>query len=185
MSLSTHSPLLHILLLSWSRAHADFIVGALWADLVPTVIALAIYFCIADFVLIAQCLYYNHINAKAKRHLSVSSVITEEEPLLTRRRSSDAIGLPGSHRRRSSARSAGRDSLTKILEEDDSPDARPWFKNTLSVLAVVAVGTAGWAIAWQSGVWVPSPENGDAVEPNSTAVGAKVVGYISAVCYLG
>lgn len=163
--------------------------GAIWADLVPTVIALAIYFCFADFVLISQCLYYNHINAQAQRHASVASAQSgqsEEEPLLTRRRSSDATGLPGSHRRRSSARSGThrRDSLSKILEEDDSPDANPWLKNTVSILAVIVVGAAGWAIAWQSGVWMPTPEDGGAGK-DSVALGAKILGYISAVSYLG
>lgn len=159
--------------------------GALWADLVPTVIALAIYFCIADVVLIAQCLYYNHVNAKTARQQSIVSAATEDEPLLSHRRSSDALGLPGSHRRRSSALSAGRNSLTKILEEDDSVDGKPWLKNTLSILGVIVVGTAGWAIAWQSGVWIPQPEDSDLVDPQAVAVGAKILGYISAVCYLG
>ena len=168
-----------------SRAHINKLPGAVWADLVPTVIALAIYFCIADFVLISQCLYYNHINARTRRQLSVVSSASEEEPLLTRRRSSDTIGLPGSHRRRSSARSGRRDSLSKILEEDDSPNANQWLRNTLSILAVIAVGTTGWAIAWQSGVWIPTIDDGDVPETIQAAVGAKILGYASAVCYLG
>ena len=174
----------------WSRAHADHprYIGAIWADLVPTVIALAIYFCFADFVLISQCLYYNHINAQKARQQSVASAqSTEAEPLLTRRRSSDAIGLPGSHRRRSSAPSQRRDSLSKILEEDDGPDANPWLRNALSILGVIIVGTAGWAIAWQFGVWIPTPEEGvgDPTSAAEAAIGAKVLGYVSAVCYLG
>jgi solute carrier family 66 (lysosomal lysine-arginine transporter), member 1 len=75
--------------------------------------------------------------------------------------------------------------LSKILEEDDSPNANPWLRNALSILAVIAVGTAGWAIAWQSGVWVPTPEDGDVPETIQAAVGAKILGYASAVCYLG
>lgn len=70
------------------------------------------------------------------------------------------------------------------MEEDDSPDANPWLRNTFSILAVVAVGAAGWAIAWQSGVWKPTPENGNESEEN-VALGAKILGYASAVCYLG
>jgi len=166
--------------------------GAIWAGLVPTVIALAVYFCIADFVLISQCVYYNHINAlQSQRHRSVGSAQSEEEPLLTRRRSSDAIGLPGSHRRRSSARSTShtseirRDSLSKILEEDDSPNGNPWARNTISALLVIAAGTAGWAIAWQSGVWTPTPELGEIPEARRVALGAEILGYFSAVCYLG
>jgi hypothetical protein len=152
---------------------------------------LAIYFCIADFVLISQCLYYNYVNSLRTRQKSVTTAVSdsEEEPLLTRRRSSDTIGLPGSHRRTSSAaQNARRDSLSKILEEDEGPDANPWLKNTLSILGVVMVGTAGWAIAWQSGVWIPTPEEGaggDIPEAIQVAVGAKLLGYASAICYLG
>lgn len=140
-------------------------------------------------MLIGQCLYYNHINSRA-RQASVISVGSEQEPLLTRRRSSDTIGLPGSHRRRSSARtdtSQRADSLSKILEEDDSQGGNQWVKNALSIVGVVAVGTAGWAIAWQSGVWTPTPEEGSvpAGTASESAVGATVLGYISAVCYLG
>lgn len=138
------------------RATTDILSGAIWADLVPTVIALAIYFCFADLVLISQCLYYNHINSRA-RNPSIVSVGSEQEPLLTRRRSSDALGLPGSHRRRSSARSEASESLAKIL---DAEDGNLWLKNTLSILGVVLVGAAGWAIAWQAGVWRPSPMEG-------------------------
>lgn len=172
----------------WLIGDVTNLAGAIWADLVPTVIALAIYFCIADFVLISQCLYYNHINASRARQLSTASTApSEESPLLTRRRSSD-LGLPGSHRRRSSAMSGThhRDSLTKILEEDDGPNGSAWVRNTLSILAVIAAGTAGWAIAWQSGVWTPTPEAGNGVGLHKAApLGAEILGYFSAVCYLG
>ena len=167
----------HVFLLTFS--------GAIWADLVPTVILLAIYFCIADFVLIGQCLYYNHINAKSKRHASIASAVSEEEPLLSRRRSSDATGLPGSHRRRSSAQGDRNDSLAKILEVEESNEGNAWLRNSLSILGVIAVGTAGWAIAWQSSVWKPSPEGRDVPVQIETALGAKLLGYTSAVCYLG
>ncbi len=135
-------------------------------------------------MLITQCLYSPHVNSLKTRQPSVTSTGTEEEPLLRRRRSSDTIGLPGSHRRRSSARSGRRDSLSKILEEDDE-DGNTWMRNVLSILGVIAVGTAGWAIAWQSGVWTPTPDDGGLMEPTKTALGAKILGYASAVCYLG
>ena len=166
------------------------ITGAIWADLVPTVIALAIYFCIADFVLISQCLYYNHANAqRAKRHRSLQSTGSDSEnsPLLTRRRSSDTMGLPGSHRRRSSAMNQNyrRDSLSKILEEDEGSEGSAWMRNTLSIVGVVAVGAAGWVLAWQSGVWKPTPEEHAPQVSSNTPLGAQILGYFSAVCYLG
>lgn len=41
--------------------------GALYSRLAPTAIALATYFCIADMILISQCLYYNAKNAARRR----------------------------------------------------------------------------------------------------------------------
>ncbi|KAF4633562.1 hypothetical protein G7Y89_g4547 [Cudoniella acicularis] len=174
-----------VFLTVWLLGDATNLSGAIWADLVPTVIALAIYFCIADFVLISQCLYYKHRNFR-ERKPSVVSVGSEQEPLLTRRGSSD-IGLPGSHRRRSSARSGfdRRDSMTKVLEDEEPGEDNAWVRNTLSILGVIAVGTAGWAIAWQAGVWLPTPEEGELPAASQDALGAKILGYTSAVCYLG
>ncbi|TVY49117.1 putative vacuolar amino acid transporter [Lachnellula occidentalis] len=172
-------------LIVWMVGDITNLSGAIWADLVPTVIALAIYFCLADLVLISQCLYYNHINAQRRQ----STVISEHEPLLARRRSSDTIGLPGSHRRRSSARSGASEHsgspLNKILEESEEGTGNQWVKNSLSALGVIVVGTAGWAIAWQAGVWQPSPLDAGMEPASETALGAKILGYTSAVCYLG
>lgn len=171
--------------------HADSYSGAVWAGLVPTVIALAIYFCIADFVLISQCLYYNQVNARREAHRHAATLTqSEEAPLLARQRSDDSIGLPGSHRRNSARHShsseARRDSLAKILEDVDSPTGSSWTRNIFSIIMVILVGAAGWAIAWQSGVWNPTPERpGDLPDQQHVAVGASVLGYFSAVCYLG
>ncbi len=158
-------------------------------------IALAVYFCIADFVLISQCLYYNHVNARrARRHTSTTSTASaqsEDEPLLARQRSNDTLGLPGSHRRRSSVRRPSqaselrRDSLSKILEEDDSSNGTSWVRNATSIILVCIVGTAGWVIAWKSGVWTPVPESGTPEEAGDMIIGAQILGYFSAVCYLG
>jgi hypothetical protein len=178
----------HLLTAYFHHDPANQSTGAIWADLVPTVIALAIYFCFADFVLISQCLYYNHINARRDaRHASITSVTsqaTEDSPLLTRRRSSDTIGLPGSHRRRSSALSQRRDGLTKILEESESNEGNTWLKDTLSILGVIVVGSAGWVLAWRSGVWKPTGTETPELS-SSAPVGAEALGYFSAVCYLG
>lgn len=178
-------------LIVWFIGDITNLAGAIWAGLVPTVIALAVYFCIADLVLIAQCLYYNILNARRDRKASARSHLTEdsaEEPLLSRR-DSDNTGLPGSHRRRSSAASRRhresinrRESLASILEEDGG--RRTWTKNALSVVGICVVGAAGWAIAWKTGVWEPTPVD-DGESPTNMALGAQILGYASAVCYLG
>jgi len=172
---------------------------------VPTVIALAIYFCIADAVLIVQCLYYNYKNRKQLgKDGSASAVVDsnededdEEQPLLSRTRSSDSnVGLPGSQRRKSSAASRGRaDSenvaaLAKIDEEDeeDESNTRALMKNLGSILVICAIGAAAWAICWKASIWqpVPAPSEGDATEgKHETPLGAEILGYASAVFYLG
>lgn len=189
-----------LFLFVWFIGDVTNLAGAVWAGLVPTVIALAVYFCIADLILIAQCLYYNIINARKERKRSQLSQDSSEEPLLSRvnsgrHRRRSSIGLPGSHmgrhgeHRRSSAASRRareslqrRESLAGIVEEEGG--MRGWVKNMLSILAVCAVGTAGWAIAWRTGVWTPAPPE-DQEGSTNMALGAQILGYISAACYLG
>lgn len=173
----------------WFVGDVANLVGALWAGLVPTVIAIAVYFCFSDLALISQCLYYKIKNERRARKLSTrsaGSIDSEDAPLLSRR-DSDNTGLPGSHRRKSSAASRRhresvnrRDSLASIVEEETG--GKEWIKNTISVLGVFAIGSAAWAIAWSSGVWRPSPVVHDA---KPMALGAAILGYFSAVCYLG
>jgi hypothetical protein len=121
--------------------------------------------------------YYNLKNAARSRKASTRSSESVEAPLLGRRDSSN-IGLPGSHRRDSQARRAS--SLPDI---DESAGGREWVNNSLSIVGVCVVGAGGWCIAWKTGVWAPQPlHNGIEME---TAFGAQVLGYVSAVCYLG
>ncbi|KAF2266598.1 PQ-loop-domain-containing protein [Lojkania enalia] len=174
----------------WFIGDITNLAGAIWAGLVPTVIALAVYFCFADLILIAQCVYYNVKNARKARRKSARSTISDgaEQPLLHRRESSN-YGLPGSHRRRSSAasrrtaESMQRHNSLGSIAEDDS-DSTEWMKNTLSIIGVCLIGAAGWAIAWKTGVWAPTPAE-DGKSDAEMAMGAQILGYVSAVCYLG
>lgn len=171
----------------WFIGDITNLAGALWAQLVPTVTALAVYFCFADLILIAQCVYYNVKNAQKARKHSTRSEESVEQPLLGRRDSSN-VALPGSQARRrssgdASARRRRASSLPSLVV--DEVDKNEWVKNALSIVGVCAVGAAGWAIAWRTRVWLPTPENdGSTVEPE-TPLGASILGYISAICYLG
>jgi solute carrier family 66 (lysosomal lysine-arginine transporter), member 1 len=204
----------------WFLGDICNLVGALWAGLVPVIVAIAVYFCISDGVLISQCLYYGIRNKRRQARMMLarergesvvggpSQVVREgdvregeTEPLLAtaggkvrtgsytgtipgsgeRRRSSG-----GSERRRSSAgaQQARNEHLAKILEETDESGVRLWGRNVLSVLAIIVVGTAGWAAAYGTGAWKPSPPPGK-VHAQEMAAGAQVLGYASAVLYLG
>ncbi|KIX91896.1 uncharacterized protein Z520_12385 [Fonsecaea multimorphosa CBS 102226] len=203
----------------WFLGDIANLAGALWAGLVPVVVAIGVYFCIADGVLIGQCLYYGIVNKRreGKRLLDVRASgstasdggeradgersapdgersregSSEEEPLLKRTRT-NSMTIPGSMdrrrssvRRRSSLAAHPQDSLSKILEESDDSGTRLWFRNAMSVLAIGVVGAAGWALAYESGAWKPSPTSGGGDEEEPMAAGAQVLGYLSAVAYLG
>ena len=165
---------------------ANFL-GSIWAGLVPTVIALAVYFCIADAVLITQCLYYHYVNShKGIPEASVSEQVDDpSQPLLAQ--SVSDIGLPGS-RRRSSVSQKRRNSshavLTSPPTQENRSNAQAWLMNILSVFAVCAIGAVGWVIAWKAGVWEPTLESH---EPGSgqEKLGAEILGYVSAILYLG
>lgn len=168
----------------WFVGDLSNLFGAIWAGLVPTVIALALYFCLADTILIVQCLYYNNINARKKKaEIFISSDPENPNQPLLHQTITD-IGLPGSRRRSSISQgrrnsSLARSSLLTTLEE--SGVRRPWLKNAVSIVLVCGAGAAGWAIAWRSGLW--NPEAGGSA--NDAAVGAEVLGYLSALAYLG
>ena len=119
----------------------------------PTVIALAFYFCLADAVLITQCLYYKYIMPSGEKSwTSVAASNDPNQPLLPH---SD-IGLPGS-RRRSSGSQCRRNSsfagANQPVIEEDGGAGKSWIKNTLSLLLVCLIGAVGWAISWKTGLW--------------------------------
>ena len=58
------------------------------------------------------------------------------------------------------------------------------IKNALSIIGVCIIGAAGWAIAWRTGVWQPTPSEEHAGGAE-VALGAQILGYASAICYLG
>ena len=159
--------------------------GAIVAQLVPTVIALAIYFCFADIVLILQCLYYR--NTIPSFFTSNNKQADDEachEPLLGRRRSS--VKSSSSKRNASASAQARRCqssepflTITKPLHHLN----RSWVVNIMSIVAISGLGLAGWALVWQLGLWQPTEQ--DSGRSSTQPLNAMVLGYISALCYLG
>lgn len=127
--------------------------------------------------------------------------LSEEEPLLSsrRRRSSSlaragGAALPGSRRRMSMRHNeSSLDPITRMVTgEDGTPDSNPWLHNTLSVMAVYAIGAAGWFVSYRLGLWDSSTADDgggagggadDAVDAKQAEIG-MVLGYLSALCYL-
>jgi uncharacterized protein with PQ loop repeat len=166
----------------WAAGDILSLAGGLWAGLVPTVIALAIYFCFADGALITQCLYYNTLNAHKDKEQEAAAATepAEADPLLA---SAFHHRKPSTTSRRSHRRSSAApptDSLSRALAEPSSSSA--YLKNTLSILAIALAGTAGWALAYKTHTWRPVPID---LNPPPTPLGASLLGYGSALLYLG
>ncbi|KAL6234691.1 hypothetical protein BDW75DRAFT_159726 [Aspergillus navahoensis] len=186
-----------LFLFVWFVGDITNLAGSAWAGLVPVVVAIAVYFCLADGVLIGQCLYYRARNSRAAAaHRRDSSSATPEPttPLLGRRYSDALLDGDAGRRRRGSRPSYSAvsgsqqwqlpdDTLAKLVEENRVGQGA-FVKNLSSVLAICLVGMAGWTVAWQTGVWRPAPLK-DANGGVDIATGAQVLGYISAFCYLG
>lgn len=147
--------------------------GAIWAGLVPTVIALAVYFCIADTVLIVQCLYYKNVNRR-KRIPIQTEVEDPTQPLLTQ--TSNAGSQPVS----SQLPNPYISRLRSLFLQYFKGATRSWLRNTVGVAAVCATGTLGWAIAWKVGAWEETLDD----SPAGDNIGASILGYTSAICYL-
>lgn len=134
---------------------------------------LAWYFCVADFLLISQCLYYNAVNA---RRAAEAAAASEEAPLL-------------GERRRSRRRSISSEDGAKIAPAGDELIERSsWSSNAACLLGVYVVGFAGWYLSYKAGAYNETdPVVLDDAERSSSNLLEKigmVLGYFSAVCYL-
>lgn len=170
--------------------------GAVGAGLVPTVVALAVYFCVADLILMLQCIFYNHINAKAESRpvaaeSGSSDVDNVERPLLSRSASDSLYRADGRRRsstaypRRRSQSSVSARSVLGNLPWKNHARIRAAVKHTASLLFVCVAGAVGWLLAWQVGAWAPTDESSGDGSGVDTSAGPQVLGYISAVSYLG
>ncbi|XP_044721626.1 PQ loop repeat domain-containing protein [Hirsutella rhossiliensis] len=157
-------------LVVWSLGDVSNLSGAILTNLAPSAVALAVYFCILDVTLISQCLYYNTINARRlarEEGTDTTGTTSENSPLLAGRRSSS------------------RKTISD--DEETSYKSGSCAYNALSLLAVYAIGVAGWFISYMAGAWdsdAPSvPESpGDPQSPS--AVAGLALGYASAAFYL-
>lgn len=154
------------------------LIGSLWAGLLPEVIFLAVWFCIADFLMIFSYFYYtkiypkrhaqhhhhHHGHKKNKRSSSSHAETPEDEesPLLTTTRS-----------RRSS-------TLTDIAMEPEYHSI--FIKYVLPILFVIGCGLLGF--------FVSDPASDDGEIPGDSGddkiiLGPQILGYLSAFLYLG
>lgn len=142
----------------WFLGDALNLVGALWAGLLPEVIFLAVWFCIADFMMILSYLYYTKMypkhHKKPRSTGSRGSHGSQEGAPLLRRRSS---------------------TLTDIALEPEYHSVVTRY--VLPIVFVVAAGILGFLFS--------DTAADDGKSPSKIDAGPQIVGYLSALLYLG
>ena len=169
-------------LLVWFVGDITNLAGAIWAGLVPTVVALGLYFCLADAVLISQCLYYKRLHSRKEKSGRASAPGSDSDlqrPLLN---GEDLAAEPGLSRR-SRRTSSFRDGSLPVPLVNSEP-ASSWVWNAVSPMLVCILGATAWAIAWKARLWTPTTVHDDQ-DIKHGPVGAIALGYLSAACYLG
>lgn len=166
------------------------LLGSIWADLLPAVITLAFYYCFADVVLLSQIFYYSHLSKRRntieterrlsceqRHHVDITVSSNPTQPLLPRRESTSTLSI--TYSRQSVSRRP--DSLLALVKRKLSIKAAA-TRNILAISGTCLAGTLGWFIAWKTGIWKARDET-----PGKAAqeIGAEILGYISAVLYLG
>lgn len=143
----------------WFMGDVLNLVGAIWAGLLPEVVFLAVWFCIADSLMISSFFYYKYVYPK-KLHSRKSS-----------RAHSTHSAHEGDHliRRRSS-------TLTNIALEPEQYGV--FTQYILPILFVVGAGCFGYLLSGAD-----DKNHNDA--PSKISWGPQVVGYLSAFLYLG
>lgn len=143
----------------WFLGDLFNLAGALWAGLLSEVIFLAVWFCVADFLMITSYFYYTNIYPKHHRKqsktraTSSSSHGSEHAPLLRRRSS----------------------TLTDIALD---PEDHSVFTKYVLLLFVVGAGAMGFLFSGSLGPDSDAP-------PSKIELGPQIVGYLSALLYLG
>lgn len=169
-------------LLIWLFGDIANLAGAIKSNLLSTVVTLAVYFCLADIIIISQTFYYKYVNMRktavkeARRQSRSSNADDPTQPLFARRRSSGA-----NTRSRPSGTMPNNPALSTVIEKETST-MEEVTRNSLSVISVIIIGCLGWFLAWKSGAWSVTVDDGNGVETSLVGV---ILGYISSILYLG
>lgn len=148
------------------------LVGAVWARLLPEVVFLAVWFCIADALMISSYFYYSRVYPKHHKHARAVAAAAAAGHLDDADETAALL-----HRRRRSS------TLTDIAIEPQYHSV--FIRYVLPLVFVVGAGAAGFILSGSG--HRPAPPSGELppVEPPQIELGPQVVGYISAALYLG
>lgn len=175
-------------LLIWLLGDITNLAGSIWAGLLPEVIMLAVWYCCADSLILLSYAYYKKLAQMKERKAAARSTGEEASydqtsPLLSRSDSVTVPNGPNAHNAegRSSEYAARRSSLEGAVSS--AVDGTNIFTGiVLPILFVLACGLLGYFSSsdGEDQVIVPDPN-----QPTSKPYGPQILGYMSAVFYLG
>ncbi|KAI9047375.1 hypothetical protein LZ554_008821 [Drepanopeziza brunnea f. sp. 'monogermtubi'] len=186
----------------WLAGDVFNILGAVLQGVLPTMLVLAIYYTIADIVLLLQCFYYRGFTWKDE---VVSPKL--QDGTATRNGNlgepNEQTGLLASssdrdrdvERRASSISASHLSPAVPLLDEHNPPPVKKVTSslqaalfNTIAVLMVVAAGVLGWYISNRSHISdAPPPHTPKHPHPEPLILNlwGQIFGYFCAVLYLG
>ncbi|KAI1769092.1 PQ-loop-domain-containing protein [Hypoxylon sp. FL1150] len=167
----------------WLLGDVFNILGAVLQGVLPTMLILAVYYTIADFVLLAQCFYYKGFTWKDE--LPTPQPKPQSEP-------NERTGLLNGHISEGDRRGSGWSHLSPavplVSEAPVPPPPAPtrlqsFVWNAVAMLMVCVAGVLGWLLSRH---YSPSQPNtpGDKRLPTFDVWG-QIFGWLCALLYLG
>ncbi|KAI1457193.1 PQ-loop-domain-containing protein [Annulohypoxylon moriforme] len=172
----------------WLLGDVFNILGAVLQGVLPTMLILAIYYTIADFVLLAQCFYYKGFTWKDE----ISSPQPKPPNAPAIGEPNERTGLLSDHLDEHGRRGSGWSHLSPAVPLVSEPPVMPpptptrlqsiiW--NSVAVLMVCVAGVLGWFLSRQYANGQPKSPADEGVP--SFDLWGQIFGWLCAILYLG
>ncbi|KAI1265168.1 PQ loop repeat-domain-containing protein [Xylariaceae sp. FL1019] len=175
-------------IIAWLLGDVFNILGAVLQGVLPTMLILAIYYTIADVVLLAQCFYYKGFTWKDE----VTSQPPKPSSVHATGEATERTGLLAEFHEDRERRGSGWSHLSPAMPLVTKPPATPpptpttlqtFLWNLLAVMMVCAAGIFGWFLSIRYSPSTPSSHHDDTF-PRLDLWG-QIFGWLCAVLYLG
>ncbi|KAK5664089.1 hypothetical protein OQA88_304 [Cercophora sp. LCS_1] len=171
----------------WLLGDVFNILGAVMQGVLPTMVILAIYYTIADVVLLAQCFYYRGFTlsdepVKPARQSREGAGVDERTALIDDREREREREREG-HRHGSEDWTHLSPAVPMVVDEPPPPPTKTQVVvlNGLAIVMVCAAGVAGWWLSREYGAG-SSDKQRESLEMDFWG---QVFGWLCAVLYLG
>jgi uncharacterized protein with PQ loop repeat len=169
---SSESISIHFILI-WIVGDVCNLIGAMLQRLLPTVILLALYYCLSDVVLIWQILYYR----AATPHAPDEEVdVNDEEEVEEALRASESVARPNHQ--------SSIDRLRGTTNQEESIELAVAQTSRLNVLVPIVlanVAVAGWLLYL---VFTHDSDRIETLKKHTLALWPQLFGWTSAILYL-